>query len=46
MNNELTIVTGLWNIGRDKLGEDFGRTWEHYLTNFEKFLKIDKPMYI
>jgi predicted O-methyltransferase YrrM len=36
-----TIVTGLWNIGRN--GRDFE---EHYLPNFERFLQIDAPMVV
>tara|TARA_R110000772_G_scaffold96376_2_gene194836 strand:- start:111 stop:2465 length:2355 start_codon:yes stop_codon:yes gene_type:complete len=40
-NNELTLVTGLWDIGRDERSFK-----EHYLPNFEKFLKINQPMVI
>lgn len=46
MTNDITLVTGLWNIGRERLSEQFQRSWEHYLTHFDKFLKIDAPMYI
>ena len=36
----LTIVTGLWNIGRP------GRDFSHYLENFNKFLEIPVNMFI
>jgi hypothetical protein len=36
----LTIVTGLWNIGRP------GRDFSHYLENFDKFLEIPVNMFI
>lgn len=34
MSNNLTIVSGLWDISR------VGRTWDTYLEHFDKFLKI------
>lgn len=37
---DLTIVTGLWNIGRP------GRSFEHYLEHFKKFLEIPMKMFI
>ena len=33
-SDNLTIVSGLWNINR------VGRTWDRYIEHFEKFLKI------
>jgi O-methyltransferase len=39
-NNELTIVTGLWDIGRP------GRSFDHYLECFDKLLKVDQNMFI
>ena len=36
--SNLTIVTGIWNIGRNNAGEGFKRSFEHYLTNFNKLL--------
>ena len=36
----LTVVTGLWNIGRP------GRDFSHYLENFNKFLEIPVNMFI
>ena len=38
MNQNLTIVSGLWDISR------VGRTWDRYLEHFDKFLKIPAPM--
>ena len=32
MNNEVTFVTGLWDLGRDKIGGGFRRDFNsHYL---------------
>lgn len=39
-NNDLTIVTGLWNINRP------GRDFSHYIENFRMFLKIPNKMFI
>lgn len=36
--NNLTIVTGLFDLGRDKLPEGFRRDFSHYIECFEKFL--------
>jgi hypothetical protein len=38
---DYTLVTGLWNIGRNGRGFE-----EHYLPNLEKFLEIDAPLVI
>jgi len=40
MDNNLTIVTGLWNIGRD------GRPFTHYLQHFNHFLDIDANLFL
>ena len=37
---DLTIVTGLWNIGRP------GRDFSHYIEHFKNFLEIPVNMYI
>ena len=39
-NNEVTIVTGLWNIKRDELSEGWSRTFEHYLEKFNQLLDL------
>lgn len=36
-----TIVTGLWDIGRDKLQEGWSRSFNHYLKKLEELLKTD-----
>lgn len=38
--NNITIVTGLWNIKRDELSEGWSRTFDHYLQKFEQFLDM------
>ena len=40
MDNNLTIVTGLWNIGRD------GRPFTHYIQHFNNFLDIDANLFL
>jgi hypothetical protein len=42
MNNEVTFVTGLWDLGRDKIGGGFNRDFNsHYLPQFQKLLALD-----
>ena len=38
--SKLTIVSGLWNIGKAN------RPFDHYLMCFEKFLEIDQNMFL
>jgi hypothetical protein len=40
MDNKLTIVTGLWNIGRD------GRPFTHYMQHLNHFLDIDANLFL
>lgn len=40
--NNLTIVTALFDLGRDKLPDGFRRDFSHYIECFEKFLKATK----
>jgi len=42
----ITIVTGLFNIGRGEMDTDFKRPFDHYIACFERMLKIDYPMVI
>lgn len=44
--NDVTIVTGLWNLGRGDISDSFKRSYEDYLKKFELLLKVDTPMYI
>jgi hypothetical protein len=41
-----TIVTGIWDIKRDELSEGWSRTFQHYLNNLEKLLKVNDNMII
>ena len=41
-----TIVTGIWDIKREELSEGWSRSFEHYLNNLEKLLKVDNNMII
>jgi len=45
-NNKITLVTGLWDLGRDKLTEGWSRTYQHYLDNFRQLLQVDENMII
>jgi hypothetical protein len=40
VNNNMTIVTGLWNI--DRVGRDFN----HYIEAFKRFLDIPQNLFI
>jgi FkbM family methyltransferase len=42
----VTFVTGLWNIGREKLDEGWSRKYENYLDAFAKLLPIETNMII
>jgi len=42
----ITLVTGLWNIGRDELSEGWSRTFKHYLDKFEQLLKVEENLII
>jgi len=44
--SKTTIVTGLWNLGREKISESFSRKYEDYLKTFSKLLETDVNMYI
>jgi len=41
-----TIVTGIWNIKRNELSEGWSRTYQHYLNNLEKLMKVSDNMII
>jgi len=41
VSDSITLVTGLWDIKRDTLKDDWGRGFEdHYIEKFEKLLDI------
>lgn len=46
MSDKITLVTGLWDIGRDNLKEGWSRSYEHYLNKFQELLKVDCNMII
>jgi FkbM family methyltransferase len=44
--NKVTIVTGLWDIGRGNLSDGWSRTYNQYIERFEKILSIKENMII
>ena len=44
--NKVTIVTGLWDIGRSNLTNDWARSMSHYLDKFDELLKVEDNMII
>lgn len=46
MNDELTIVTGIWDLKRESAGDGFKRPFSHYTDHFEKLLETDVNMII
>ena len=42
----ITLVTGLWDIGRGDLSEGWSRSFDHYLNKFEQLLQVDCNMII
>jgi len=44
--SKVTLVTGLWNIKRDELGEGWSRSFQHYLDKFSELLKIENNLII
>lgn len=46
MMDNITLVTGLWNIKRGELTEGWSRSYQHYLDKFEELLKVDNNIII
>lgn len=44
--SDITLVTGIWDIGRSELKEGWSRPYQHYLDKFEQLLKVDENMII
>jgi hypothetical protein len=44
--SEITLVTGLWDIGRGNLSEGWSRTFQHYLDKFNQLLDTPNNMII
>jgi len=45
-NTKVTLVTGLWNIGRDNLEIGWSRSYQHYIDKFVQLLSIEENMII
>jgi len=43
---KITLVTGLWDIGRDNLSDGWSRSYNHYIDKFKKLLQVDCDMII
>jgi hypothetical protein len=43
---KITLVTGLWNIGRGELSEGWSRSYQHYLDKFDQLLDTPNNMII
>ena len=46
MEKKITLVTGLWDLGRSELSEGWSRTYDHYLSKFEQLLKVDQNLIV
>ena len=44
--NKITLVTGLWNIGRGNLKEGWSRSYQHYLDKFSQLLDVEENLII
>jgi len=42
----ITLVTGLWDIGRGELSEGWSRSYDYYLEKFEELLRTDNNLII
>lgn len=38
--SKITLVTGLWDIGRSSLSEEWSRSFDHYLAKFSELLNV------
>ena len=44
--SNITLVTGIWDIGRGSLTEGWSRPFQHYLDKFEKLLEVEENLII
>jgi hypothetical protein len=44
--SNITLVTGIWDIGRGNLTEGWSRPFQHYLDKFEKLLEVEENLII
>ena len=42
--NKITLVTGLWDIKRNELGDGWNRSYNHYLEKLTQLLNIDNNL--
>ena len=42
----ITLVTGLWDIGRGNMYDGWSRSFQHYLDKFEQLLSVNNNMII
>lgn len=45
-SEKVTLVTGLWNIGRDNLENGWSRSFQHYIEKFIQLLAVEENMII
>lgn len=46
VNSKTTIVTALYDLGRENISQTFKRSYDDYLNKFSELLRCDSPMYI
>lgn len=44
--NKVTLVTGLWDIGRDSLKDGWSRPMSHYLSKFQELLLVENNLIV
>jgi len=44
--SKITLVTGLWDLGRGNLNEGWSRSFEQYLDKFKQLLQVDENIII
>ncbi len=44
--SNITLVTGIWDIGRGELTEGWSRSYQHYLDKFEQLLSVEENLII
>jgi len=44
--SKITLVTGIWDIGRGNLSEGWSRPYSHYLEKFDKLLDVQENLII
>jgi O-methyltransferase len=44
--SNITLVTGLWDLGRSNLTEGWSRTYDHYLDKFKQLLNVSENLIV